>query len=56
MPEKEINGEVLYPFGPLYYRTEIDDNILQMLIEEGKKNTKRKSSKNIEHRNHLQVI
>ena len=49
---KEINGEVLYPFGPPVYRTEIDDNILQMLIDEGKRIRKEKPKDN-DHRNHL---
>ena len=32
-----IDGEVMFPFGPPIYRTEIDHGILDKLIEEGKK-------------------
>ena len=49
---KDINGEVLYPFGPPVYRTEIDDNILQMLIDEGKR-IREQNHKEQDHRNHL---
>ena len=36
MPEK--NGEVLYPFGPPVFRFEINHDIIDMMVEEGKKN------------------
>ena len=49
---KEINGEVLYPFGPPVYRTEIDDNILQMLIDEGNR-IRKENHKEQDHRNYL---
>ena len=51
---KDINGEVLYPFGPPVYRTEIDDNILQMLIDEGKR-IREQNHKEQDHRNHLRA-
>ena len=37
MVHPDINGEVLYPFGPPIYRCEMDTNIIDMLIEEGQR-------------------
>tara|TARA_Y100000768_G_C23975157_1_gene682645 strand:+ start:843 stop:1649 length:807 start_codon:yes stop_codon:yes gene_type:complete len=43
----KINGEVLYPFGPPVYRTELDTKIVDMLIAEGQRT---REQKDLDHR------
>ena len=45
-----IDGEVMFPFGPPIYRTEIDHDILDRLIEEG---TKQRDNKDLDFRDKL---
>ena len=45
-----IDGEVMFPFGPPIYRTEIDHGILDRLIEEG---TKQRDNKDLDFRDKL---
>ena len=46
----KINGEVLYPFGPPVYRTELDTKIVDMLIAEGQRT---REQKDLDHRLNL---
>ena len=46
----KIDGEVMFPFGPPIYRTEIDHGILDRLIEEG---TKQRNNKDLDFRDKL---